>query len=107
MIEFSRELRKNSTIAEQRLWQYLRDRRFRSIKFRRQYVIKPYIVDFVCAEYKLIIEIDGSQHLENQDYDNNRTIYFESLGYKVIRFWNNEILQNMKNVLEAINNELL
>ncbi len=106
MLEASRNLRKNSTVAERQLWRYLRNKQFCNVKFKRQFIIKPYIVDFVCLECKLIIEVDGSQHLDNELYDRNRTIYLESLQYKVIRFWNNEVLQNIPAVLEKIYNEL-
>ncbi len=106
MIEASRKLRKASTDAEQLLWQQLRNRKFHGYRFKRQHVVKPYIVDFICPSNRLIIEIDGSQHLDNQEYDNDRTAYLESLDYSVIRFWNNEVLQNTNLVLEAIFNSL-
>jgi len=106
MIEASRELRKSSIDAEQLLWQLLRNRKFYGYRFKRQYVIKPYIVDFFCSSSKLIIELDGSQHLDNKEYDDNRTLYLECLGYGVIRFWNNEVLQSLNFVLEVIYNKL-
>jgi len=76
-------------------------------KFRRQVVIEPYIVDFVCLEARLIVEADGGQHLEQLDSDTKRTIFLESLGYKVIRFWNHEILRNTETVLEQIHSHLI
>lgn len=106
MLEAARKLRKGSTLAEHRLWFYLRDKRFCNIRFKRQYVIQCYIVDFVCLKYRLIIEVDGSQHLENHEYDNNRTHCLEELDYKVIRFWNHEVLNNTKDVLNKIHLEL-
>lgn len=71
-------------------------------KFRRQQVIGPYIADFLCMEPKIIIEIDGGQHSEQQAYDQQRSLYLQQLGYKVLRFWNNQALQETEAVLEAI-----
>ncbi|MGE3318826.1 MAG: DUF559 domain-containing protein [Candidatus Berkiella sp.] len=102
MLDASRKLRKESTFAEQKLWFYLRDKRFCHIRFKRQYVIKCYIVDFICLKHKLIIEVDGSQHLDNRRYDENRTHFLEELGFYVVRFWNHEVLKNTKDVLEKI-----
>ena len=76
------------------------------LKFKRQKPIGIYIVDFVCLEQKLIIELDGGQHAENVDYDEARTKFLESVGYKVLRFWNNQVLQEMESVLEAIRIEI-
>jgi len=73
-----------------------------SFKFRRQHIIEPYIADFVCIEKKLIIEIDGGQHAESLEKDNERTKYLENKGYKVIRFWNNEVISSMDAVLDTI-----
>ena len=98
----ARSLRRNSTSAEQTLWQYLRHKRFKSLKFRRQYPIGPYIVDFVCLNKKLIIELDGSQHLKQVAYDTERTEYLEYLGFRVLRFWNNEVLNQLPSVLRMI-----
>ena len=75
-------------------------------KFHRQHSIGNFIADFYCPTRKLIIELDGSQHLDNQEYDKERTEYFESLGIKVIRFWNNEINNNLNGVLMKIKEEL-
>lgn len=102
MLEKAKNLRKNQTDAERLLWNSLRNRQLANKKFRRQHVVGPYIVDFVCLETKLVIEIDGGQHLEQMDYDENRTTYLQSLGYKVIRFWNNEVLRETDAVLNAI-----
>ena len=80
------ELRKRTTPAERKLWAYLRLMREDGLRFRRQHAIGPYITDFCAPRKKLIIELDGSQHLEQVAYDEERTKYLESCGYKVIRF---------------------
>lgn len=100
----ARSLRKNMTEQERILWQYLRKRSINNFKFRRQYPIGNYIVDFVCLEKRLVIEIDGGQHNQSDNilYDQNRTQYIEKFGYKVIRFWNNEIESNIEGVYEEI-----
>ena len=103
----ARLLRKKSTPAEEKLWQYLRNKRFKSLKFRRQYPIGPYIVDFVCLNQKLIIELDGSQHLEQVIYDAERTNYLEHFGFRVLRFWNNEVFEQLPSVLVSIANKVL
>jgi very-short-patch-repair endonuclease len=99
---YQKELRRNRTEAESRLWYYLRDRRLLRWKFRRQHIIENYIVDFVCLETKLVIELDGSQHIDQATYDNHRTRVLERNGFKVIRFWNNDVLSNIEGVLEMI-----
>ena len=101
---FARHLRKTSTNAEQLIWQKLRARQLLGIKFRRPQPIGSYIVDFVSLEKKLIIEIDGGQHnLEKATLlDQSRTQILEQYGYKVIRFWNNEVLQNLDGVIETL-----
>ena len=96
----ARNLRKNQTNAEQILWQQLRNRRFLNYKFRRQFPIEPYIADFVCLGIKLIIELDGSQH--NEQVDKEHTHFLEQLGFKVIRFWNHDLFNNLESVLEKI-----
>ena len=98
----AKALRRRQTDAERLLWRHLRDRRFAGYKFRRQVSIGNYIADFVCLRYMLIIEVDGGQHLEQQEYDDIRTCYLESLGFKVIRFWNNDVLGNLADVLDAL-----
>ncbi len=100
------ELRKQTTPAEKKLWAYLRLMREDGVRFRRQHAIGPYIADFCCVKKKLIIEVDGSQHLEQVAYDEARTQYLESLGYKVIRFWNHEVMKDMDGVIRAILNAL-
>ncbi|MCQ8102733.1 endonuclease domain-containing protein [Methylomonas sp. SURF-2] len=98
----ARNLRKNQTDAEHLLWRHLRDRQLCGQKFRRQYPIDTYIVDFVCLEVKLIVELDGGQHAEQLEYDHRRTEQLQKRGFKVLRFWNNDVLQNITSVLEAI-----
>ena len=95
------ELRKESTPAERKLWAYLRGDKL-GVKFRRQHAIGKYIPDFICIEMKLIIELDGSQHLQQEEYDEERTKYLNSLGYKVIRCWNQDVMKNIKGVILAI-----
>lgn len=87
------------TEAEKRLWYILRNRRFMNMKFRRQQVLGKYVVDFYCASKKVVLEIDGGQHAaEQQTYDDTRTKELELMGYKVFRFWNNEVLSNFESV---------
>lgn len=92
MKDFAKELRRNSTDAEKLLWSRLRDRQLFGCKFRRQQTMGAYIVDFICMEAMLIIEVDGGQHMEREPQDVLRSQYLNSLGYKVLRFWNNEVL---------------
>ena len=107
-IILARNLRKNSTIQERRLWNLLKNRQFHNLKFKRQQPIGKYIVDFVCKEEKIIIEIDGGQHntIENIQLDKERTDYLQNLGYKVIRFWNNEIYENIDGVILKLEEEI-
>ncbi len=98
----ARVLRRQSSDAEKALWEHLRARRLNGYKFRRQVVIESYIVDFICVEAKLIIEADGGQHTEQKAYDALRTARLEYLGYRIIRFWNHEILGELDAVLERI-----
>ena len=95
------ELRKESTPEERKLWALLRNDQL-GVNFRRQHAIGNYIPDFCCIKKKLIVELDGGQHIEQQEYDAERTKYFESLGYKVIRFWNNEAAKDIEGVIRAI-----
>ena len=97
----ARELRVNSTDAERRLWSLLRDRRLDGYKFRRQYPVGSYIADFACLEHMLIVEADGGQHADNQN-DQRRTNWLQSQGWRVIRFWNDEILRNPQGIAAAI-----
>ncbi len=98
----ARALRKNSTDVENHLWYFLRSRNFNGYKFRRQYVIEPYIVDFICIRKKLIIELDGGQHEQAMNYDERRTRFLKARGYTILRFWNNEVLTETEGVLEVI-----
>ena len=100
----ARKLRKNSTDEERMLWKLLRNRQLNGLKFKRQFPIGDYIVDFVCEEIKLVIELDGGQHNEPKNImeDNIRTKYIVSKGYKVFRFWNNEIRNNLQGVYENL-----
>lgn len=98
----ARELRKNPTEAERRLWQHLRLRQFEGYKFRRQQPLGPYIVDFVCLEKKIVIEVDGGQHSTQVQYDNERTVWLAAQGFRVLRFWNNEVLGEIEMVKEVI-----
>lgn len=101
-----KELRKNITPEELVLWYQLRNNRFYSYNFKRQHSVGNFIVDFYCPLKKLAIELDGSQHLDNVEYDKERTNFLESLGIKVIRFWNNEVNENLYGVLLKIKEQL-
>ncbi len=99
----ARELRKEMTPAEMKLWQALRGNQLDGLYFRRQHAIGSYIVDFISVHEKLIIEVDGASHLDQEEYDEERTRWLEEeKGYRVIRFTNTEILRNINEVLEAI-----
>lgn len=97
----AKNLRKNSTDTEKHLWFYLRANRL-GYKFKRQVPIGTYIIDFACLEKRLLIELDGGQHLDNQTYDMERTVWLNAHGFKVLRFWNNEVLQQTTSVIELI-----
>ena len=94
------------TDAENRMWYYLRNRRLAGYKFVRQYVIGHYIVDFLCREKKLIIEIDGGQHMDAVEYDELRTKYLEECGYQVFRVWNHDVFNNIQGVMDGVLNLL-
>jgi very-short-patch-repair endonuclease len=98
----AKELIKNSTDAESLLWRHLRRRQLEGLKFRRQQPIDNFIVDFVCLETRVVIEVDGGQHAAEKDKDNERDSYLDKNGFKVLRFWNNDVLQNIHGVLEMI-----
>ena len=100
--DYARGLRRRQTDAERRLWARLRDRRLLGVRFARQVPIGPYIVDFCCREQRLIVELDGGQHATRADYDAGRTAFLEGLGYRVLRFWDNEALRNTDGVLQRI-----
>lgn len=102
LLDNAKSLRSNMTEAEQRLWYYLRANPFMGLKFKRQKPLGTYIVDFVCMEEKLIIELDGGQHTENLSYDHKRDSWLRSQGFTVLRFWNNELFNETESVLEKI-----
>ena len=103
----ARKLRKKATDAEKHLWKKLRAKQLEGFKFRRQQPIGHYIVDFVNLEKKIVIELDGGQHAGNRDKDLQRDAWFRSEGFQVLRFWNNEVFENMEGVLESIRKQLL
>ena len=104
LLEFAKTMRSNATDAESLMWQLLRAKRFMNLKFRRQHVIAPYIVDFYCHELGLVIELDGSQHGTGDaiEYDTERTKFLEVLGLKVVRYWNHDVLGRTDVVLEDL-----
>ncbi len=105
-IKFAKNLRKNVTDTEKYLWNFLRGNQLEGFKFRRQQPIGKYIIDFVNLERKIIIELDGGQHLENKE-DKLRDRWLEEQGYEVLRFWDNEVFMNIEGVLEFIRKKLL
>jgi len=98
----AKELRRNPTEAERKLWRYLRLRQVGGYKFCRQQPLGPYIVDFVSLEKRLIVEVDGGQHSEQVDYDAERSAWLEAQGFRVLRFWDNEVLRSIDVVKEVI-----
>jgi very-short-patch-repair endonuclease len=102
----SRELRNNATPAERKLWSYLGNRQLSGVRFNRQVVIRPYICDLVARSQKLVIEIDGGQHGDAIAYDDARTAFLEARGYRVLRFWNNDVLENIEGVVSKIDSVL-
>jgi very-short-patch-repair endonuclease len=94
-------MRAHPTEAEKRLWSMLRVKRLAAFKFKRQVIIRPYIVDFVCSEQRLIIEADGSQHADNK-YDERRDAFLRAQDFEILRFWNNQVLGETSAVAEAI-----
>jgi very-short-patch-repair endonuclease len=103
-VERARLLRREDTAAEARLWSALRDRRLGGFKWRRQVPRGRYIVDFYCAEAKLVVELDGGQHADQVEYDARRTAYLEGDGLRVLRFWNHQIRENYDRVCLTILN---
>ena len=102
----ARTLRQNMTEAETRVWRMLRAHRINGHKFRRQVPIGRYIVDFVCQEARLAVEIDGGQHDHSSPRETERSDLLQNQGYRILRFWNNDVLANPDGVLETIVNEL-
>jgi len=101
LLEFAKSMRHTATDAEYLMWQLLRAKRFMNLKFRRQHVIEPYIVDFYCHEIGLVVELDGSQHRTDDaiEYDAERTKFLEALGLTVVRYWNHDVLGRLDVVL--------
>uniref|UniRef100_UPI0035B2505F DUF559 domain-containing protein n=1 Tax=Chitinimonas sp. TaxID=1934313 RepID=UPI0035B2505F len=106
ILDYARSMRQHAGPAEHLLWQILRDHRFAGAKFRRQHPIDRYIADFCCVEHQLVIELDGSQHQTQADYDAERSAYLASQGFTVLRFWNNQVVNELEGVLTAIWNAL-
>ena len=104
LLEFAKTMRSNATDAENLMWQILRAKRFMDLKFRRQHVIAPYIVDFYCHELGLVIELDGSQHgtVNAIEYDDQRTKFLEALELKEVRYWNHDVLGQTDIVLQDL-----
>jgi very-short-patch-repair endonuclease len=100
--KLQRTLRNNLSDAEQALWRLLRGRQICGLKFRRQHPFGDYILDFVCLENRLVIEVDGGQHGQQTEYDENRTQELQAAGFRVLRFWNNEVLNEKESVREKI-----
>jgi very-short-patch-repair endonuclease len=98
----AKELHRNMSVAEVKLWAYLRAHRTGGVHFRNQHAIGSYIVDFCAPREKLIIELDGGQHLEQEEYDQERTLYLELQGYRVIRFWNDQVMGDIEGVIRTI-----
>src|SRR5437867_4479771 len=98
----TKRLRRNDTDAERKLWMRLRDRQLNGLKFRRQQTIGRFIVDFFCAEYRLVIELDGAHHADQIQADQRRTEFLNKAGYRVLRFWDHEVLTSIEAVLQQI-----
>ncbi len=98
----ARALRGDMTVAEYKLWQALRGKQIEACRFRRQHPIGHYIADFACIEKALVIELDGGQHQDQMEYDERRTVYLQFQGWKVLRFWNNDVLSNLEGVLASV-----
>lgn len=97
----ARELRRDMTLAERKLWQVLKQRQLDGHRFRRQHPLGPYIADFACLEAGIVIEVDGGQH-HDSELDRRRDRYMQGIGFKVLRFWNNDVLQNLEGVCTVI-----
>ena len=104
LLPLAKNLRKRATDAESTLWNYLRTGKLEGLKFRRQQVIGKYIVDFVCFEKLLVVELDGGQHAEEAEADRARDAWLNREGYRVLRVWNHEVLTNLEGTLEMIRN---
>ena len=102
MLHRAWELRQELTPAERKLWPYLRMLREQGVRFRRQHAIGPYVADFCAARQQLIVEVDGSSHIEQHERDDERTAYLKLHGYRVLRFWNSQVMNDIEGVLRAI-----
>jgi very-short-patch-repair endonuclease len=98
----SRRLRREQTEVEKRLWARLRARQLCGAKFRRQHPIGRFIADFCCLEARLVVELDGGQHAVQKEADRRRSLFLERLGYRVVRFWDNEVMEDIEAVLQRI-----
>lgn len=98
----ARSLRSDMTLAERQLWNALRGKQLHGYRFRRQHPIGPYIADFACIEKSLVIELDGGQHQDQVEYDERRTAFLQLQGWQVLRFWNNDVLNNLEGVLASV-----
>lgn len=103
---YSQQLRKDMPDAERRLWHYIRREQL-GVKFRRQYMVGPYIADFACLERKVIIELDGGQHATRYGYDRIRDEYLLEQGFRILRFWNHEMFENLEGVITIIQQSLI
>jgi very-short-patch-repair endonuclease len=101
-VETARKLRRELTGPERKLWSKLRNIQLHGLKFRRQVPLGPYVADFLCFDAKLIVEVDGGQHASAIDADEERSAWLAKNGYRVIRFWNNDVLENVDGVLDEI-----
>lgn len=102
LLYHAKQMRAGQTPAEKLLWKYLRAHRFHGLKFKRQKPMGGYIVDFVCMEKYLIVELDGAHHLQQQEYDAERSKWFQAQGFRVLRFWNQEVSSDIDSVLAKI-----
>jgi very-short-patch-repair endonuclease len=102
LLKFAKDMRRHATDAEIATWRQLRAHRFQGWKFKRQQPIGSYIVDFVCFDCRVVIEIDGGQHMDNRRYDEERTSWLETQGFRVLRFWNDDVLTRQDDVFDAI-----
>ncbi len=102
LTNIAKNLRKRPTEAEKLLWRYLRGRTLGGLKFRRQQPIGGYVVDFICLDERIVIEVDGGQHVGSKSEDIERDKWLKGQGFKVLRFWNNEVLKNIAGVCHTI-----
>ncbi len=107
IVATARKLRRSSTDVERKLWHRIRDKQIEEFRFRRQRPIEKYIVDFICLEAQLIVELDAGQHAENVAHDQKRSAFLHERGYRVLRFWNSEVIENIEGVLERLREVLL